>query len=475
MTTAIAALAHLAPEFFETLSPLERLALPYMPDLWLRPDQQIPDHDWSTYGEIAGRGKGKTYGIAAFLTGCVQRGEARMIALMAPNDERVEEVQIRALVDASPPWFKAERYAGGVVWPDGSRAFPFTAEMPERPRGSNFAMSWCTELVDWPANTRRAAWDNMVTVTRAIGTRQQVLYDTTSKGKNQVILDRIADSARDPRAHVLRRGTSFDNPLLSRKALRALCALYPEGSRRWREEIEGEVLAESAGASWHQAWLDDHRRHVPPANPDLVLVAIDPAKSARPEADLTGISVGARDAAGDAYLLEDLSGRHTPEQWGDLAVGACVRYGAAGIVIELSGSGTALTAVVRSRAEKRDLAVRLLPKGQPFPRHTPGVIYVREVFATQGKHDRAAGPASETERGRVHIVGHLPELELEMTTFEPGQSQSPNRLDAAAYVITELRGLNRDAPADVRVDSAEALAAHRELSLRLRGGRGRRF
>jgi hypothetical protein len=74
-------------------------------------------------------------------------------------------------------------------------------------------------------------------------------------------------------------------------------------------------------------------------------------------------------------------------------------------------------------------------------------------------------------------VGTLPELELEFTTYEPGSSQSPNRLDAAVYLITELRGLHEERPRGAAaLDVAEAADAARELRDRLRSiGRGRRI
>jgi phage terminase large subunit-like protein len=272
----------------------------------------------------------------------------------------------------------------------------------------------------------------------------------------------------------------FDNPLLSQVYLRDECAKYVIGSRRYQEEVEGRVFAESAGALWHQDWLDANRKASSPGGP-LRLVALDPALSTHADADATGICVGERADDGHVYALRDRSGKYPPEEWGDMVVDECVR-GAAGVILERNHLGDHPTYVIRSRADsraKRDgitLDVRVLPKdGKPFPPRAPGVIYVREVVAASSKTTRASGPASETEAGRVHLVGLMPELELELTTYEPGTRRSPNRLDAFVYLVLELRGLTDEKkPRQPKADAAAAKVAHDTLRDRLRGlGLGR--
>lgn len=70
---------------------------------------------------------------------------------------------------------------------------------------------------------------------------------------------------------------------------------------------------------------------------------------------------------------------------------------------------------------------------------------VKLVHASRGKDVRAEPVASEYgdpdiayRDGRVHHVGHFPELEAEMTGWVPGDPESPNRLDALVWVVTEL-------------------------------------
>ncbi len=473
---AVAA-AYAEPGLVLTLDDAELVAAVHDLELWLRPEQRIPPGGWRSYGFVSGRGFGKTLGIAAEINRRVEAGELTApnaqndgIALMAPTVERVRDVQVKALIETSPPWLRAEPYYDGVRWPNGVRALAFTPEAPGRTRSGNFELAWLTELVDWPPNTRVEAHHNITTATR-VGARPQFFWDTTSRGKNDVILARLAAHDSDPAAHRLIRGTMFDNPLLTDQYLRDEVRKYGIGTRQYEEEILGLVFSEAAGALWQQCWIDDHRVATMP-DLDIVLVSLDPAISVRDENDETGIVVAGRARDGDLFVLEDSSARHTPEQWADVTLGWCQRV-AAGAIIERNRGGDTLTAVLRARAATRGLRVELLPTDVPFPRRYPGTVFVREVLAVSAKDSRAAAPSVLYSQGRVHHVGLWPALELEMTTWEPGTRRSPNRLDALSQAITELASLGADKRPPP--DAAGAAHAAAELASRLRrvGRRGR--
>jgi phage terminase large subunit-like protein len=451
------ALAHLAPDFIASLSEVERAVLPYMYDLWLRPEQRVPRHAWRSFGFICGRGYGKSLAVAVEINRRIKAGETTSLALMAPNEKRVEEVQIKFLIDTSPPWFKAERFNGSIVWPNGVTAEVFTPEAPGRSRSGNFQVSWLCELVDWQATTRREAFDNITTATRVRrnGIEPQYFWDTTARGRNDVIQYQIGECAADPARHILRRGSTFDNPLLSRNYIESVCRGY--SGRQFREEILGEVFTGSAGALWEQTTLELHRRPEAPARPDLTIIAIDPAITVSASADETGIIVAARGRDGHTYILADLSGRLTPDQWGTLVVKQCLTRAAAGVVFENNRGGLLVQHVLKVAADTAGVQLREAPKDKPFPRHTPGVIYFRSVTARDSKGVRAAGPAAETDAGRVHLVGHFAELEAELTTFEPGVNGqlSPNRYDAAVYAVLECAELTLES----KLQPAAAMSA----------------
>jgi phage terminase large subunit-like protein len=168
-----------------------------------------------------------------------------------------------------------------------------------------------------------------------------------------------------------------------------------------------------------------------------------------------------------------LSGHFTPDQWGDLVVSTCVKRRCSGVVIERTGLGDHAASTISAACKTHSMVMRILDAKKPFPAHTPGVVYVREIHAARSKGSRAGGPATETEAGRVHVVGRLDLLESELTTYEPGTSQSPNRFDAAVYAILELAELTGDTPAEPVGELKAGLSAHDHLR-RMLSGRGAR-
>jgi phage terminase large subunit-like protein len=337
-------------------------------------------------------------------------------------------------------------------------------------------LTWLSELVAWQHTTRLLFFNNITTATRR--GLKQVLWDTTSKGKNEIIQLLLELNAEDPEAYPIQRGEMFDNPMLDEQYLRGECRKYVRGTRSFNEEVRGKVYTESAGALWHQDWLSDNRRPLAPSAPALRLISIDPAGSLEEGADDTGIVEGSSDGAGHFYPEQDLSGHHAPEAWAEIGIEACASRGAAGIVIERNRGLEMNISLLRVHAERKGMRLVKLEKDQPFKR-TPGVVYVREMWSATSKQSRAAAPASLTKDGRVHNVGPAAKwakLELQLTTWEPGTRDSPNNLDAYAYLICELAGLNIEKPVDSAADMRNAAEVHKLVQERLRHiGRNRRI
>ncbi|MGL4808976.1 MAG: terminase large subunit domain-containing protein [Giesbergeria sp.] len=460
------ALAYADPGYWDRLTGPELVVAAFDHDLWLRPEQRIPRSDFRSFGVVAGRGNGKTHGFAIEMNRRVQAGECRAPALMAPTATRVQEVQVAALVELSPPWFRAEPHGDGIRWPNGVVAEAFTPEAPGRSRSGNFDLSWICEIVDWQGSERFEAYLNLSTATR-VGSAQ-IFWDTTSKGKNEIIQHLMRAHERDPIAHLMRRGSSYDNPLLSRKYLRELVSQYVAGSRRYREEVLGEVFEESAGALWQQAWIDSHRTAIPPVDPEVIVVGLDPALSARTDADETGIAVMARDRHKHLHLIRDRSGRMAPQAWAAIVVQEC-QSGAAGVVLERNHAGDMPRDLIKVHAEQAGMRIHLLDDPiAPFPPRKAGVIYIREEVSTRAKETRASAPAALAHQGRIHHCGVFDRLELEQTTWEPGTSRSPNRLDAFCFCANELADVPRtSAPVDHSESIRDAARMQAELRSRI--------
>jgi phage terminase large subunit-like protein len=467
------ALAHLDPDAFDRMPAAQAIVtLGNFADA-LRPEQVVPRKRFRSLGMITGRGGGKTTGLTLEVNRRVRAGECRSLALMAPTEQRVSEVQIANLINLSPLDFRAERYAGSVRWPNGVVAEVFTPEAPGRSRSGNFDLAWLTELVDWAPNTRREAFDNVTTATR-VGSHACYLWDTTSRGKNDVIQLLLAEHERDPARHIIRRGTMFDNYALPGAYMRDEVAKYVVGSRLYDEEILGLVFTEAAGALWRQEWLDEHRRAAAPSASELSLLGLDPALSKHRDADAVGLVRVERDRDGELYVTRDFSERMTPDEYASIVIAECARD-CAGVVLERNHAGDHPRDIIRAKAELKGMRVEVLAPERKFPRRSPGTIYIREVVSTRDKESRASAPAALYQARRVHHIGVHAALELELTTWEPGSSRSPNRLDALTMAINELAGLTVPGRHDGKRAVAAARDVHDALRDALRGTGGSRW
>jgi predicted phage terminase large subunit-like protein len=191
-----------------------------------------------------------------------------------------------------------------------------------------------------------------------------------------------------------------------------------QGTRLGRQELDGDILDDVPGALWSRDMIEAARipKGTEPAMRRIV-VAIDPAISVSETSDATGIVVVGLGDDGHGYLLEDLSGKYSPTEWATRAVAAYKRHKADRIVAEANQGGAMVETTLR--AVDRSIPVRL-------------------VHASRGKITRAEPVSALYEQHRVHHAGCFPELEDELCSFEPGSTDSPDRLDALVWGVTDL-------------------------------------
>ena len=189
-----------------------------------------------------------------------------------------------------------------------------------------------------------------------------------------------------------------------------------ENLHRYEHLFLGKWLDDAEGMLWNRPIIDRSRM---PSAPELqrIVVAIDPAVTANMESDETGIIVCGRDKAGYGYVLEDLSGKYSPNQWGAIAVKAREKWNADCIVAEKNQGGDMVEAVIRSAGERQRIKL---------------------VTATKGKYVRAEPIYSLYEQGKIYHIGQFPLLESQMITFDPEKGKSPDRVDALVWGFTEL-------------------------------------
>ena len=146
-----------------------------------------------------------------------------------------------------------------------------------------------------------------------------------------------------------------------------------------------------------------------------LVVALDPSTTAT--GDAAGIIVAGRGYDKKFYVLEDNTTNGSPSVWARACVNAYHTHKADRVVAESNQGGEMVEAVIK--VEDADVPVKL-------------------VHASRGKVTRAEPIAALYEQGRVHHVGTFPELEDEMCEWTQGDKDSPNRMDALVWALTEL-------------------------------------
>ncbi len=380
--------------------------------LWARDSQIAPPGDWSVWLLMAGRGFGKTRTGAEWVRSRVESGTAKRIALVARTPADVRDVMIEGdsgLLSVCPPSNrpKYEPTKRRLTWPNGAFALAFSSHEPDQLRGPQFDAAWCDELASW--EYPRETWDNLMFGLR-LGQRPQSVVTTTPRPLE--LLRELAD--RDD-VHVTRGSTYENRRFLAPSFLRQIERRY-QGTDTGRQEIFAELLEEAEGALWRRDWID-HAETAPDLN--RIVVAIDPAMSSRPDSAETGIIVAGTDSDLRGYVLEDGSGRMSPDEWARRAIDLYDRHSAGRIIGERNNGGDLVGSVLKTASGGRTLPIRL-------------------VSASVGKYARAEPVAALYQQGRVSHVGSFPQLEDQLCTWEPGASTSPDRMDALVWALSDL-------------------------------------
>lgn len=397
--------------FVDGLAPLDALALRCDPRAHLRARQQPPeDGDWLTWMLLTGRGWGKTHAAASWVVGRILAGDRGDYALVAPTLDDAWHLQWSAIRDVLPPWIRVvERVSRGrVLLPDqGVQLVMHSAEDSEY-RGPNLRGAWCEEPVKWPRGEK--LWANLRLAIRVRGDDPPRAVITTTPPET---IDWILRLATEPTTRVT-RGAMRDNAALDSRAV-AAAYVSMAGTVAGARELDGRVVLGVDGALFRIADLDRARVRAAPEL-DAIVVAVDPAQSARRDADPVGI-VAVGFSRGHLYVLESCSERLEPAAWARRAIEWCERHHAGRYVVENTGSG--------SYPRSTLLAQLQLGGGRMAP--------IVESPARGSKADRAQPLSAACASGALHLVGSHPDLERELTTWFPGARFSPGGLDALVH------------------------------------------
>jgi len=385
-------------------------------EFWARPEQIIPEGDWSYWVILAGRGFGKTRTGAE--TTRVWSRTNRYVNIIGATSDDAKDIMVEGesgILAVCPPderpYYK--KHERKLLWPNGAVTLIFTADEPERLRGKQHMKLWADEMAAW---RYPEAWDQAKFGLR-LGKRPQAVVTTTprpTKTLRQLINDEHS---------FVTKGSTYDNKdNLAENFFTEIITRY-EGTRLGRQELNAEMLDDTPGALWRKEILDEHR--VPRGEaPTLrrIVVAVDPAVSNEESSDETGIVVAATDEKNHGYVLEDASGRYDPDGWAKRVASMYHKYEADCVVAEKNQGGQMVEHVIRSK----------LPNAR-----------VNLVSASRGKVTRAEPTSAMYEQGRISHVGRFDELEDQMVAFtsdfdRKSQGYSPDRVDALVWAFTEL-------------------------------------
>lgn len=401
--------------------------------LQARPNQLTPAGAWNVWLILAGRGWGKTRTGAEDVSdyGCTR--PSSRIAVVAPTIGDARDTCIEGesgLLNCLPRDMIAKwnRSMGELVLKNGTLYKCYSSEEPERLRGPQHHRAWCDELAAW--KYLNETWDQLMFGLRlkaADGTNPQAVCTTTPKP-----LKFLKQLLNRTDVHVTKGSTKENEKNLSPAALAQLYQRY-SGTRLGRQELNAEILDDVEGALWTPELIDQGPRIVIPEGVDrarfieqllpqlnlvTIVIGVDPAVTMNKTSDETGIIVAGKDRQGHGYVLGDFSGKYTPDRWAHKVLDAYEYFDCDRIIPEVNNGGDLVVSNIRNLDE---------------------YARIKPVRATRGKIVRAEPIAALYEQKRISHVGSLPELEDQMTSWNPEVDDfSPDRMDALVWALTDL-------------------------------------
>lgn len=415
-------------EFLSSLTSIQCEILNHDWSFQSREHQRPPEGPWQYWLFLAGRGAGKTRAGAEWVRNKVKSGCMR-IGMIAPTAADVRDVMIEGGSGVlSVGWDGDQTNAGAhmgrpvyepskrrVTWANGAIASLYSAEEPDRLRGPQHDALWCDELAAW--QYAQEAWD-MAMFGLRLGVNPQAMISTTPR-PIPIVRELMRMSKLDPPLTVVTRASTYSNRAnLADSFITTIIAKY-EGTRLGRQELMGDIVEEAEGALWSRATIEKcYARDKQPPDMRRIVVAVDPATTSKATSNLTGIVVAGVGADGLGYVLADISGRYTPDEWGRVAVKAYQDFKADSIVAEGNQGGEMVVFTIKTVSEN---------------------VPVKIVHASRSKQARAEPVAALYEQGRVKHTQTFAEMEDQMCTWEPlSGDPSPDRLDAVVWAITNL-------------------------------------
>ncbi|GHT88293.1 DNA-packaging protein [Alphaproteobacteria bacterium] len=394
-----------------------------------RESQKLPDGDWALWMILAGRGFGKTRTGAENIMELINSGKYKRIAIIGKTIGEAKTIMVEGISgllstsiaqkmfnnledkteDEDVIKFKYYKSKNQIAWKNGAVAYIIGADNYESMRGLQFDLIWIDEFAKF--RHPEEIWIQIMFTLR-LGEDPKCIMTTTPRP-----LEILKELAEDKKTH-LTKGSTFDNETnLSARFIEAMKVKYSE-TRCGQQELFGELILEKENTVWKQENI--RYREIDCADLDRVVIGVDPAVSCSKNSDETGIIVAGIGNDERIYVLEDLSGKHSPPAWAKIVCNAFYNYSASSVIVETNNGG--------------DLVSEMIRTIQPD-------IPINPTKAIRGKVARAEPISFLYESRKVFHTKRFIELEKQMCSlsYDEKATLSPDRVDALVWAIQGLK------------------------------------
>lgn len=176
--------------------------------------------------------------------------------------------------------------------------------------------------------------------------------------------------------------------------------------------LEGEYSLDS-GTLWKRSWFK-YNDNLPESFWRIV-IGVDPTGSVG--GDEVGIIVVGQENEDSFWVLDDFSLHGTPKEWADEVAAAYKKWNADIVVAEKNYGGDMVKSTIEGSHK---------------------YINVKPVTSSRSKIVRAEPISAMYEHGKFTHRTLFNDMEDEMCIYKPGETESPNRMDAMVFAAIEL-------------------------------------
>lgn len=380
-----------------------------------------------------------------------------------------------------------------VIGPNGEfrevRCNSYTSEKPDKLRGPNLHLAWIDEYAKFKdANSdpqhHASTWDILMKALRN-GTHPHVIVTGTPTDC------RLSKYLLQHSLMKMSLMTTIDNRANLPESFFEELMLADPNSRSYRQEVLGELIFDNPDAIFSLENIDLFRANIPEEDEIVYKVlGYDPSASSAPEADECGIILTAytpeikektKESGGrprivkptHAYILQDLSGHYTPKEQTELVIQTVLNERVNDLVFEQNQGvefvmqsleqaikDNVLEYNIRKQPKAKKTDYGIVKRWQVAGVDSNGMTFkfmIYAVHATSNKTLRAEMVSTRYDSGQIHHPAKtdsdgnplLPlstcsiqkckaNLESQMTSWDPKQNYSPDRLDAMGYCMLHI-------------------------------------